>query len=631
MKIQFIFLVFIVSFFSGSAIAQISQGGLPPGIVYHLPDQISEINIRHIDDEALHMEDTRRDETGEPFRFAVTIKTDLSPSNSGTWDIIAGQTRIWRLKINSQGALALGLYYDKFHLPAGSKLFLYNDDKTQVIGAFTIDNNTPEGLFATELIRGSSVILEYSEPISTSQPVQIHVSEVAHAYRGVGILSNKGIRGFGDSGSCEVNINCSEGQSWQDAKRGVVRISVKNGSSLFWCTGSLVNNTSHDYSPYLLTADHCGFYSGEYVSPQDLNQWIFYFNYEAENCSEPVHEPPYQTMTGASLIAHGGETGNTGSDFFLLLLNQNVPGTYNPYFIGWNNQNAGSQSGVSIHHPQGDIKKVSTYTSPTLTTQWNGNGLQSHWKVTWNETANGHGVTEGGSSGAPLLDNEGYIIGTLTGGESSCTNLNSSDFFGKLSWHWESNGTTPDKHLKEWLDPENTGTHKWTGTFYGNITVANFTTDTSIIPIGGRVNFSDLSAGLPDTWKWTFEGGDPASSTDQNPSGIIYDTYGFYDVKLIITNDATSDTLLRKDYIKVIPVISPNPSRGEFKVFLGKNVKELPGIRVFSLPGEEVLPVFIHGSLSEMRISLENARAGFYLLKIASSQSTIYSKIILIK
>ncbi|MEI6455262.1 MAG: T9SS type A sorting domain-containing protein, partial [bacterium] len=82
----------------------------------------------------------------------------------------------------------------------------------------------------------------------------------------------------------------------------------------------------------------------------------------------------------------------------------------------------------------------------------------AHWRVTWIATPNGHGVTEGGSSGSPVFDSGGHIVGTLTGGDSSCDSLNSPDYYGRFSYHWDKNGTDSTKILKYWLDPDNTNT-----------------------------------------------------------------------------------------------------------------------------------------------------------------------------
>ena len=83
----------------------------------------------------------------------------------------------------------------------------------------------------------------------------------------------------------------------------------------------------------------------------------------------------------------------------------------------------------------------------------------SHWQVTWIQTLNGHGVTEGGSSGSPIFDNHGHIVGTLTGGNSNCGSQfeNLPDYYGKFSYSWDQNGTDSASVLKYWLDPDNTG------------------------------------------------------------------------------------------------------------------------------------------------------------------------------
>lgn len=125
-------------------------------------------------------------------------------------------------------------------------------------------------------------------------------------------------------------------------------------------------------------------------------------------------------------------------------------------------------NGVSIHHPAGDIKKISTYTSNLVTSGWNSNGLSSHWRVQWSATANGHGVTEGGSSGSPIFNyNNGNsrIIGTLTGGSSYCNATSSPDYYGKMSYHWDQNSASGNIKLKTFLDAGNSGIKVLDGSF----------------------------------------------------------------------------------------------------------------------------------------------------------------------
>lgn len=80
---------------------------------------------------------------------------------------------------------------------------------------------------------------------------------------------------------------------------------------------------------------------------------------------------------------------------------------------------------------------------------------------------------------------------------------------------------------------------------------ADFSANATNINAGGFVNFTDSSTDNPTSWQWTFEGGTPATSTLQNPTNIIYDTPGNYDVTLVATNQYGTDTEVKTDYITV--------------------------------------------------------------------------------
>ncbi|MBL4652179.1 MAG: FG-GAP repeat protein, partial [Flavobacteriales bacterium] len=79
---------------------------------------------------------------------------------------------------------------------------------------------------------------------------------------------------------------------------------------------------------------------------------------------------------------------------------------------------------------------------------------------------------------------------------------------------------------------------------------ADLTSDVQFVCPNGTVQFTDLSSNSPISWQWTFAGGSPATSSQQNPS-IQYATSGFYDVTLIATNANGSDTLTKTNYIEV--------------------------------------------------------------------------------
>jgi hypothetical protein len=188
-----------------------------------------------------------------------------------------------------------------------------------------------------------------------------------------------------------------------------------------------------------------------------MDQWVFYFKYQGPGCENPDDDLLFNSFTtvGAKKIAASGGSGYE-SDFKLLLLNESVPLSYEPYYNGWSAIDEPATSGVSIHHPQGDIKKISTYTQALSSTNW-GSVPNTHWEVTWAQTQSNWGVTEGGSSGCPIFNSEGLIVGQLTGGDAGCNNVTGPDYYGKFSHSWDKTGNADSTKLKHWLDPENTG------------------------------------------------------------------------------------------------------------------------------------------------------------------------------
>ena len=78
---------------------------------------------------------------------------------------------------------------------------------------------------------------------------------------------------------------------------------------------------------------------------------------------------------------------------------------------------------------------------------------------------------------------------------------------------------------------------------------------------GGTISFLDESTGDPTSWEWSFEGGEPPASSEQNPS-VTYAAPGNYDVQLIVSNGTQNDTLLLEDHIQVLstPVVPQTPS-----------------------------------------------------------------------
>jgi len=421
--------------------------------------------------------------------------------------------------------------------------------------------------------------------------------------------------------------NCPEGNNWQYQKHGVSRIYLKYGNGFFWCTGSLLNNALQDNEPFLLTADHCA----PIITPEELMQWVFYFNYEAPGCEKPTTTPVGNSMTGAVKLA----SANTdGSDFLLLRLADTVPLSYEPYFNGWTVENVSSPPGVTIHHPVGDIMKISTYTEPVESAPWFSTP-GTHWRVYWTETETNWGVTEGGSSGAPLFDNTGKIIGTLTGGQAACepngagsgTGPDKPDYYGKFSYSWDQNGNEPQQQLKYWLDPNNSGLTKLAGKF-ADLTAA-FQASETLILIGGTVEFDNLSSGLPISWEWSFEGGNPATYYSSGPVEVTYPDPGRFDVSLVGSNGFVTNTLVLQDYIHVIGKVYPNPTNGKVNIYLDEELPANINIQVFSVLGQLVYQEEIDElTYSLVSIDLSPFSSGVYTVRIQVKQRFLFARVI---
>ncbi|MCX6271749.1 MAG: T9SS type A sorting domain-containing protein [Bacteroidetes bacterium] len=614
-----------------TAYSQLSRGGIPFSIKYQLNEEnLPALMLANPGLQPIKTEDDSLDKQGNPYRYAINIPVNINPEQQGMWQDLSNGDRLWRMKVTTKGALALACYFDQFYLPPDARLFLYDDSHRHILGAFTSDNNQTDGRFATELIPGESVVLEYFEPASQRGKAVIELSEISYAYRGVPAYDPSGdIRGFGGSGACEVNVNCPEGQNWQLQKRAVVMIGIKVGGSSYWCSGTLVNNVKQDYSPYVLTADHCGLTA----TAGDLSQWVFYFNYEGLDCGDPLQEPVHKTLTGASKKAASGGNGQVVfSDLYLVLLKNPVPAAYNPFYSGWNRQNTPSPSGIGIHHPEGDIKKISTYSAPVVSSTW-GTTPNTHWAVKWVQTQSGNGVTEGGSSGSPLFNNLGLLVGQLSGGESSCSALNGIDLYGKFSYSWQPSGSDSSNSLHHWLDPDNTNQLELSG-LGADIpyVIANFTADNDTVTVGSTVNFSDLTIGSPTIWKWAFDGATPSLSTDQNPKSIQYKKTGVFSVKMRSANNASADSLEKKRYITVLPHIFPNPHSDYVTIDLGDEPSDDFQADVTNLLGQKVQ--FIIKEITpgtRYGIYISNHVPGMYYLEIKAAGLNLNKKIMLIR
>jgi len=435
-------IVFIL-FVNAPVLGQLSTEEVPFGIINRI-DQTHTATLKvNFDPNAI---DTTLMRRNFPMFAGVSLPVNVSFFEKATSVLHDDGSQSWFLKINVPDADFLGVVFSGFELDKEDKLFIFDETQKHYIGAFTHQNNSTSKFLSTHILPAGTLVIEYHRQKTDNHKLpNLRVDEMMY------ILSDHWLAEETEksSGACNVNINCVEGNLWQKQKRGVARILLRAGTAWFNCSGSLVNNTARDGTPYFLTADHCGTTSSE----ADLQVWQFYFNYEYPECSSTGTAPLNRMITGAQIVARAPI--QNGTDFKLLLLNQTPDTDWEPYYNGWTRSARDPEFGVSIHHPNGDAKKISTYTNPLLSTTFTGGMISGYWRVNWAETVSGHGVTEGGSSGSPIFENNGLITGTLTGGGASCGNPTLPDYYGKFYMHWQENGETDDKRLNPWLDPLN--------------------------------------------------------------------------------------------------------------------------------------------------------------------------------
>ncbi len=596
---------------------------------------------------AVQAEDEERNKQGMMYRIGVTIPVQLDIHETGEWFSDGNGNLVYHVKIYSAGALGLNLSFDQFTLPEKAELRVYNPETNMIMGPYTSVNNEEDGIMSTAIVKGDYVILEVAVPKDAVGDLKLHVNEIGYFYRQVDPFETQDTRALGDSDPCEVNVNCSEGTSWTDENRGVARVLVKDGG-WGYCSGSLVNNTAGDCTPYFLLAQHCG--AGAPAS--DFRQWVFYFKYEGPSCSDPASEPTSSNVTGCVRVAASGTASTvTKSDFLLVILKGRPVAAANAYYNGWSRSTSASTSGVGIHHPAGDIKKISTYSSTLASTTWDGTP-NSHWRVYWVATTNGHGVTEGGSSGSPIFNSAGLIVGDLSGGASYCTSPNSPDSYGKFSYSWSSCGSTPQLKMEPWLDRGAVGSTTLTGLnnstcAAGTLPVVEFNAS-NIYPLVSTeiVTLTDVTTNAPFYWQWyitpatySYTGGTNAYS--QNPQ-VTFSATGNYTVTLYAANTAGYNYKTKSAYIHVggigfeeeeeNPIVMyPNPAKDILYVNLGNNIWDIDHttISMMDMTGKYVLvQQMIGAGANTVSVNIpENIANGFYMVRITDGKNTKTEKL----
>ncbi|MDA3817932.1 MAG: trypsin-like peptidase domain-containing protein, partial [Prolixibacteraceae bacterium] len=443
------------------------------------------------------------------------------------------------IKLSSTNAKSIKLLFSEYSIPNGAKLFLYNNDYSQISGAFTQKNMRPDSSFAIADFPGNELIIEYYEPVNAKSSGSVIINKVSLAYRDLHEMISDDVK------SASYNdVNCGKGLEWQIEKHAVSKYTFDEDGSSYICSGALINNSESDGTPYFLTAHHC-------VSTNDAAQTITaYFNYESRGCGLNYVDN-YKTLSGAKLLTTGDE-----SDFTLIEFDETPPPSYQPYYAGWD-RGSSPEIAVSIHHPEGFLKKISFEddepVSYEYTIGWDNNAtspVNSHWEVIFES-----GMTGSGSSGSPLFNENRRVIGQLHGGGDY------DSYYGKISYSWDNSGITtsnPRNNIKynelwEYLS-EDKNTQFIDGfTPENNLPEAVLNIDYEYVCIGVPIPLNDYSVFNVNKWNWQItpttisfiEGTSPAS-----PNPIVrFNEAGNYSIMLIVENAYGRDSITYEDAI----------------------------------------------------------------------------------
>jgi V8-like Glu-specific endopeptidase len=321
-------------------------------------------------------------------------------------------------------------------IPEKASLFIYTPDRKTVMGSFTSENEQSSGYFSCYPLPGDEIVVEYNVPEEVKYKGQIHIFKVNHDYKNV-----FGTRPLGESGTCNRDVYCPDVIAYSKEKQSVVDLIIA-GHEL--CTGTLINNVRQDKTPYMITAGHC------IADASEAQQTLICFNYESPYCGNgksSLNGYADQTLSGSILKSRSDSL-----DFALVQLETVPPAEFRPFYAGWNRSGAIPSSSFSIHHPLGDVKKISFDNNPPTIGNFSNEFVSNSFWIIGKWEA---GTTEAGSSGGPLFSDKKLLIGSLTGGTSTCTDP-TDDLFSMFSKQWN-HYSASGMQLKAWLDPDNTG------------------------------------------------------------------------------------------------------------------------------------------------------------------------------
>lgn len=378
-----------------------------------------------------------------PYRFGKGFDVDINLAD-GEWTKAQGG-RIWSMRFQSLGAYSINFVFEKLKLSKGASLYISNDSETVLYGPVTYHENTPNGYFLTDLIQGEDVTINLFEPELQIGKSSLEITKVVHGYKDIfSSMKNGNLNG---SESCNNDIACF--QNWSNESDAVALVLLADGTEL--CSGSLIMTANQSFRPYFLSAFHCiDLYEDGILSQDEINKsmnWMFKFQYKKSTCNGSNTKYSI-TYNGAQFRAAWNNT-----DFALMEMNNSPAGRTDFAWLGWDRSGIAPTSGTTIHHPAGDVMKISFENNSFEQSSWG--GINNHWLVNFD-----NGVVQHGSSGSPILNQERRVVGNLHGNQlynqnnTYCSQPRAE--YGRFDISWTGGGTNTTR-LSNWLDPSNSG------------------------------------------------------------------------------------------------------------------------------------------------------------------------------
>jgi len=325
---------------------------------------------------------------------------------------------VWTAAAESHNATALRIHLTGFNLPENAELYVYNTEG-QAFGPYTGLGPNHDGDFWTNTVSGPVAYLQLRHFGPTTenalQSTHFKIEDVAHL--GAKFLLpfmqkpdttrediSQAMAFCSFNASCVVDASCYNVSAVSDAKDAVAQMLFVSGGWYYICSGGLVADTDPGTQiPYFLTANHCISRASEASSLECF--WFF----KTSNCNGACYDPSgaVPRTLGASILS--GSSKN--SDYTFMQLSENPPsGTV---MLGWNSTPVANSHGTLLYrisHPQGAPQAYSKHSVDTQT------GTCRSWpRGKWIYSYDLEGATEGGSSGSPVVNGNGQIVGQLSG------------------------------------------------------------------------------------------------------------------------------------------------------------------------------------------------------------------------